>query len=246
MIDYKKVSYAAMKNLEKISKLKVEREEKLKKKGKLKKELEELQNEINDLEDEIAKMEGVPEEMEDIRKEAENFTKDKKKRPRPSYGKDFNQEQEERTEKRQKRNEVLQENIAEGRHFKETESEMLGNTQETEETMDDVVEGETTEKEIDELSKELEEEWNNEQIIYEESNRKRQSRKEIEDLLKELPEEELGEFDIGQGEEISLEISRMYFKVCEQEKIVLIEKGKMLEIYYEFGRFEEKLKVLSE
>ena len=148
MIDYKKVSYAAMKNLEKISKLKVEREEKLKKKGKLKKELEELQNEINDLEDEIAKMEGAPEEMEDIREEAENFTKDKKKRPRPSYGKDFNQEQEERTEKRQKRNEVLQENIAEGRYFKETESEMLGNTQETEETMDDVVERETTEKEI--------------------------------------------------------------------------------------------------
>ncbi len=247
MIDYKKVSYAAMKNLEKISKLKVEREEKLKKKGKLKKELEELQNEINDLEDEIAKMEGAPEEMEDIREEAENFTKDKKKRPRPSYGKDFNQEQEERTEKRQKRNEVLQENIAEGRDFKEMESEMLGNTQETEETMDNVVEEETTEKEIDELSKELEEEWNNEQIIYEESNRKRQSRKEIEDLLKELPEEELGEFDIGQGEEISLEISRMYFKVCEQEKIILIEKGKMLEIYYEFGRrFEEKLKVLSE
>ena len=53
----------------------------------------------------------------------------------------------------------------------------------------------------------------------------------------------LDDFD----EEISLEISRMYFKVCEQEKIVLIEKGKMLEIYYEFGKgFEEKLKVLSE
>ena len=128
--------------------------------------------------------------------------------------------------KSKKRNEVLQGNIAEGRDFKETESEMLGNTQETEETMDNVVEEETTEKEIDELSKELEEEWNNEQIIYEESNRKRQSRKEIEDLLKELPEEELGEFNIGQGEEISLEISRMYFKVCEQEKSFLSRKEK--------------------
>ena len=103
MIDYKRVSYAAMKNLEKISKLKVEREEKLKKKRKLEKELEKLRNEINDLDDEIAKMEGAPEKMEDIIKEAENFIKDKKKRPRLSYGKDFNLEQEERTEKRQKK-----------------------------------------------------------------------------------------------------------------------------------------------
>src|SRR6266513_6208471 len=100
MIDYKRVSYVAMKNLEKITKLKVKREEKLKKKRKLEKELKELRNEINDLDDEIAKMEGAPEEMEDIRKEAENFIKDKKKRPRPSYGKDFNLEQKEHTEKR--------------------------------------------------------------------------------------------------------------------------------------------------
>ena len=106
-----------MKNLREILKLKTKREEKLKRKEKLEKELKELRNEINDLDDEIAKMEGAPEEMEDIREEAENFTKDKKKRPRPSYGKDFNLEQEECTEKRQKRNEVLQENIEEERDF---------------------------------------------------------------------------------------------------------------------------------
>src|SRR2546423_12952894 len=115
MVDYKRVSYAAMKNLEKISKLKVKREEKLKKKRELEKKLEELRNEINDLDDEIAKMEGAPEEMEDIREKAENFVKDKKKRPRPSYEKSFTLEQEEYTKKRQKINEVLQENTEKGR-----------------------------------------------------------------------------------------------------------------------------------
>src|SRR5437667_5257777 len=104
-------------------------------------------------------MEGAPEEMEDIREEAENFIKDKKKRPRPSYGKDFNLEKEERTEKRQKRNEVLQENIEEGRNLEETEQEILEDTQETEENIENIIEEGTTEKEINELSGELEGEW---------------------------------------------------------------------------------------
>src|SRR5207248_645405 len=90
----------------------------------------------------------------------------------------------------------------------------------------------------------LEKEWNKNRIEHRESNEKRLS---IEDLLKELPEEEIEEFDIEQDEEISGEISQMYVKVCEQEKIVFIEKRKMLEIYYEFGkRFEEKLEILLE
>src|SRR5436305_9528618 len=114
-----------MKNLREISKLKTKREGKLKKKEELEKELEELRNEINDLDDEIAKMEGAPEEMEDIREEAENFIKDKKKRPRQSYGKYFNWEQEERTEKRQKRNQVLQKDIEEERDLEEPEWEIL-------------------------------------------------------------------------------------------------------------------------
>src|SRR2546430_2259733 len=122
-----------MKNLREISKLKIKKEGKLKKKEELEKELEELRNEINDLDDEIAKMEGAPEEMEDIREEAENFTKDKKKRPRPSYGNDFNQEQEERIEKRQKINGVLSENIEEERDFGEPEQEILEDARETEE-----------------------------------------------------------------------------------------------------------------
>src|SRR5436305_2004897 len=112
-------------------------------------------------------MEGAPEKMEDIIKEAENFIKDKKKRPRLSYGKDFNLEQKEHTEKRQKRNEVLQENIEEGRNFEEMEQKILEDTQKIEENMDNIIERENTEKEINELSGELEGEWNNEQIIYE-------------------------------------------------------------------------------
>ena len=90
----------------------------------------------------------------------------------------------------------------------------------------------------------LKKEWNKNRIEHRESNEKRLS---IEDLLEELPEEEIEEFDIKQDAEISGEISQMYVKVCEQEKIVFIEKRKMLEIYYEFGkRFEEKLEILLE
>ena len=118
-----------MKNLREVSKLKTKREEKLEKKEELEKELEELRNKINDLDDEIAKMEGAPEKMEDIREEAENFIKNKKKRPRQSYGKYFiNRKQEECTEKRQKRNQVLQEDIEEKRDFEESEQEILKDT----------------------------------------------------------------------------------------------------------------------
>ncbi len=238
-----------MKNLREILKLKTKREEKLKRKEKLEKELGELRNEINDLDDDIAKMEGAPEEIEDIREEAENFIKDKKKRPRPSYEKDFNLEQKERTEKRQKRNEVLQENIEEGRNLEETEQEILEDTQETEENMENIVEEGTTEKEINELSGELEGEWNNEQIIYEESNRKRQSRKEIEDLLEELSEEDLKGLEYEETIEgkITEGISEIYDKLRKQEGFLLSGKRKMMEIYYEFGkRFEERINSLTD
>ncbi len=216
----------------------------MKEKEELEKELKELRNEINDLDDEIAKMEGAPEEMEDIRKEAENFIKDKKKRPRPSYGKDFNLEQEERTEKRQKRNEVLQENIEERRNFEEPEQEILEDTQETGENMDNIIERENTEKEINELSGELEGEWNNEQMKYRESNRKRQSRKEIENLLEELSEKDLEKLEYKENieEKITEEISEAYDKLRKQEGFLLNGKRKMMEIYYEFGKkFEEKV-----
>ena len=81
--------------------------------------------------------------------------------------------------------------------------------------MDNIVGEETTEKEIDELSNELEEEWNNEQIIYEGSNRKRQSKKEIEDLLEELSEKDLEELEYKENieEKITEEISETYDKL---------------------------------
>src|SRR6266480_1498499 len=113
--------------------------------------------------------------------------------------------------------------------------------------MDNVVGEETTEKEIDELSNELEEEWNNEQIIYEGSNRKRQSKKEIEDLLEELSEKDLEELEYKENveEKITEEISEVYDKLCKQEEFLLCGKRKMMEMYYKFGKkFERKLDIL--
>ena len=110
--------------------------------------------------------------------------------------------------------------------------------------MENIVEEGTTEKEIDELSKELEEEWNNEQMEYEESNRKRQSKREIEDLLEELSEKDLEKLEYKENieEKITEEISEAYDKLRKQEGFLLNGKRKMMEIYYEFGKkFEEKI-----
>src|SRR2546423_14960805 len=110
--------------------------------------------------------------------------------------------------------------------------------------MDNIVERKNTEKEINELSGELEGEWNNEQIIYEEFNRKNQSRKEIENLLEELSEKDLEKLEYKENIEkkITEEISEAYDKLRKQKGFLLNGKRKMMEIYYEFEKkFEEKV-----
>src|SRR5438045_9576141 len=48
-------------------------------------------------------------------------------------------------------------------------------------------------------------------------------------------------------EEITEEISRLYYKLCKKEKILFEGKRKTMEIYYKFGKkFEEKLNILLE
>lgn len=93
----------------------------------LKSELKEVQDEINVLEVEIARIRGTPEELNDIRKESENFTKDKKKRPRPSYENNFNWEQGERTKKRLKEIKISREKTQEISSESSEESNDNGN-----------------------------------------------------------------------------------------------------------------------
>jgi hypothetical protein len=71
-----------------------------------------------------------------------------------------------------------------------------------------------------------------------EIDRKIWSKKEIEDLLEEMSEEDLKDLETEEDieEEITEEISRLYLKVCEQEKILFKGKKEMLEIYYDFGK----------
>ena len=70
---------------------------------KLEKRLEKEQNELNKIDDKIAEIEGVPDEVTEIRESAESFTSNIKKRPRPNYKENSNEEHEERNKKRQKR-----------------------------------------------------------------------------------------------------------------------------------------------
>jgi len=192
--------------------------------------MKELEVELNDVEDKIARIEGTNKDLENIREDSENITKDIKKRPRPNYEENFNMEQAERNIKRQRRKKISPELIQ-----KEGTVEKLDENY--------TVEKETVlQKENIELPVVINEEFNEENLDYKISNRRRQSKKEIEDLLEELPMEKIEELDIEKEGEIFGEISQLYFSVCEQEKIVFIGKRKMLEIYYEFGKkFEEKL-----
>ena len=67
---------------------------------------------------------------------------------------------------------------------------------------------------------------------------------EIKDLLEEISEEEIEEVELIEvnWEEMEEGVSKCYNKLCEWEGFLFMEKRKMLEIYYEFGKkFEEKL-----
>ena len=186
--------------------------------------IKELEVELNDVEDKIARIEGTNKDLENIREDSENITKDIKKRPRPNYEENFNMEQAERNIKRQRRKKISPELIQ-----KEGTVEKLDENY--------TVEKETVlQKENIELPVVINEEFNEENLDYKISNRRRQSKKEIEDLLEELPMEKIEELDIEKEGEIFGEISQLYFSVCEREKIVFIGKRKMLEIYYEFGK----------
>src|SRR2546428_154929 len=85
------------------------------------------------------------------------------------------------------------------------------------------------------------------EIEYIRNNRKRKSKNEIEDLLKEISEEELKdlEFEERIEEEITDEISKLYYKLCRQEGFFLEGKKGMMKAYYDFGKeFEKELCVL--
>ena len=100
-----------MSDLKPLETLKIKRKKVEKEIEELTDKLEEKRNELYVLNKEIAGIEGVPKDVENIRKEAENFTKDKKKRPRPSYENNFNWEQGERTKKRLKENKISREKL---------------------------------------------------------------------------------------------------------------------------------------
>ena len=68
--------------------------------------------------------------------------------------------------------------------------------------------------------------------------------------MEEISEEELKNLESEKTtdeEEITEEISRLYYKLCKKEKILFEGKRETMEIYYEFGKkFEEKLNILLE
>src|SRR6266487_836484 len=69
--------------------------------------------------------------------------------------------------------------------------------------------------------------------------RKRTKRKlEIRDLLEEISEEEMGKLETMEikWEEMVEGISKQYYKLCEWEAFLSMEKRKMMEIYYDFGK----------
>jgi hypothetical protein len=188
------------------------------------KKIEKLRKDLDNVEDRITEIEGIDKDVEDIREVSENVTKDKKKRPRPSYKENSNLELEERTQKRQKRiDKIVSPETME-------DSELEDEQQET-------IQG----LEMDEDN--LGFDFNEEESI--KQNRKRQSKKEIEDLLEEISEKELKDLEFDKGinvEGITEEISKLYFKLCKQEGILFEGKRGMMEIYFEFGRiFEEKI-----
>src|SRR5437588_10033637 len=69
--------------------------------------------------------------------------------------------------------------------------------------------------------------------------RKRTKRKlEIRDLLEEISEEEMGELEPMEikWKEMVEGISKQYYKLCEWEGFLSMEKRKIMEIYYDFGK----------
>ena len=193
------------------------------------KKIEKLRKDLDNVEDRITEIEGIDKDVEDIREVSENVTKDKKKRPRPSYKENSNLELEERTQKRQKRiDKIVSPETME-------DSELEDEQQET-------IQG----LEMDEDN--LGFDFNEEESIKQE--RKSRSKKEIEDLLEVISEEELKDLEFDRGinvEGITEEISELYYKLCKQEGILFEGKRGMMDIYYEFGKkFEEKINSLMD
>src|SRR5438046_930144 len=94
-----------MKNLEN---LRVKKKKLIRELNELREEVKEKQDELDKMEDKIARIEGAPGEMQVINEDAKSVIRNIKKRPRPSYKDDFNWEQEECIEKKQKRNKISQ------------------------------------------------------------------------------------------------------------------------------------------
>ena len=235
--------------MENLKALKEKRKEKIKRIRRLENELKEERDELENLDIKIAEIEGIPDEIEDIREESENFTKNIKKRARPGYKNDlgFNKEQDERTQKRQKRNKVnkITDNI-QGLEVNKDDcmEKVIESPRESEPkgSLNDEIDDSLKEKddEIKDLLKRKEYE-------YIRNNRKRKSKNEIEDLLEEISEEELKdlEFEERIEEEITDEISKLYYKLCRQEGFFLEGKKEMMKAYYDFGKeFEKELCVL--
>ena len=71
---------------------------------------------------------------------------------------------------------------------------------------------------------------------------------EIKDLLEEISEEEIEEVELIEvnWEEMEEGVSKCYNKLCEWEGFLFMEKRKMLEIYYDFGKeFERRITNLT-
>ena len=204
-----------------------------KRKKEIIKKMKELEVELNDVEDKIARIEGTNKDLENIREDSENITKDIKKRPRPNYEENFNMEQAEHNIKRQRRKKISLELIQE-----EGTVEKLDENYTVEKEM-------VLQKENIELPVVINEEFNEENLDYKISNRRRQSKKEIEDLLEELSEEELKDLEPieERNEEAMTEgVSKLYYKLCKQEEFFLKGKKEMMKTYYDFGKeFEMKL-----
>ena len=232
-----------MENLKRLEKEKKKLEKEVKD---LQRKLEEKKNRLYEVERKIAES-GKLEELNDVKRVSKSFTEDIKKRPRPSYKESHNEEYEERTKKRQKRNFTSPETIQDKDSLEdniEIEQENK-NKEERREIIDLESEYDWTkippdpEKDTNNSSDDITEK----RLI--ELTRRNWSRKEIEDLLEEITEEEIKELESERKineEEITEEISRLYLRLCKEEGILFEGKRGTMETYYEFGKvFEEEL-----
>ena len=172
-----------MSDLKPLETLKIKRKKVEKEIEELTDKLEEKRNELYVLDKEIAGIEGVPRDVENIRKEAENFTKDKKKRPRPSYENNFNWEQGERTKKRLKEIKISKEKTQEISSESSEESNDNGNIFEVKR----VEKGKKLDKIIEELNM-VNERGDLDEIIEHEKKINNEQQVETRDLVTQLRE----------------------------------------------------------